>query len=92
MLLTVKYILKDADGNQIGAELQYNGKTVQSKTEEIKRKCRGIRFLNATIDADGYVHAKNESNPLKEKVVGSIGSSSFNPGKSRPTRVSVKVK
>ena len=61
MLLTVEYILKDADGNQIGAELQYNGKTVQSK-------------------------------PLKEKVVGSIGSTSFNHGKSRPTRVSVKLR
>ena len=92
MLLTVKYILKDADGNQIGAKLQYNGKTVQSKTEEIKRKRRGVRFLNATIDADGYVHSKNESKPLKEKVVGSIGSTSFNHGKSRPTRVSVKLR
>lgn len=40
MLLTVKYILKDADGNQIGAELQYNGKTVQSKTEEIKESVK----------------------------------------------------
>ena len=92
MLLTVKYILKDADGNQIGAELQYNGKTVQSKTEEIKRKRKGIRFLNANIDADGYVHAKNESKPLKEKAVGSIGSTGCNPGKSRPTRVSVKLR
>lgn len=72
--------------------MQYNGKTVQSKTEEIKRKRRGIRFLNATIDADGYVHSKNESKPLKEKVVGSIGSTSFNPGKSRPIRVSVKLR
>lgn len=92
MLLTVKYILKDADGNQIGAELQYNGKTVQSKTEEIKRKRRGIRFLNATIDADGYVHSKNESKPLKEKVVGSIGSTSFNHGKSRPKQITVKLR
>ena len=87
MLLTVEYILKDADGNQIGAELQYNG-----KTEEIKRKRKGISFLNVTIDADGYVHSKNESKPLKEKVVGSIGSPSFNHGKSRPTRVSVKLR
>jgi hypothetical protein len=31
----VKYILKDADGNQIGAELQYNG-----KTEEIKESVK----------------------------------------------------
>jgi len=61
VLLTVNYILKDADGNQIGAELQYNGKTVQSK-------------------------------PLKEKVLGSIGSTSFNHGKSRSTRVSVKLR
>lgn len=61
MLLTVKYILKDADGNQIGAELQYNGKTVQSK-------------------------------PLKEKVVGSIGSTSFNHGKSRPKQITVKLR
>ena len=61
MLLTVKYILKDADGNQIGAELQYNGKTVQSK-------------------------------PLKEKVVGSIGRSGYNPGKGRPTQVIVKLR
>jgi len=40
VLLTVEYILKDADGNQIGAELQYNGKTVQSKTEEIKESVK----------------------------------------------------
>jgi hypothetical protein len=89
----VKYILKDADGNQIGAELQYNGKTVQSKTEEIKRKRKGISFLNATIDADGYVHSKNESKSLKEKVVvGSIGSTSFNHGKSRPKQITVKLR
>jgi hypothetical protein len=88
----VKYILKDADGNQIGAELQYNGKTVQSKTEEIKRKRRGVRFLNATVDADVYVHAKNESKPLKEKVVGSLGSTSFNHGKSRPKQITVKLR
>lgn len=87
MLLTVKYILKDADGNQIGAELQYNG-----KTEEIKRKRKGLSLLNATIDADVYVHAKNESKPLREKAVGSIGSTSFNHGKSRPTQVSVKLR
>jgi len=92
VVLTVKYILKDADGNQIGAELQYNGKTVQSKTEEIKRKRKGISFLNATIDADGYVHSKNESKPLKEKVVGSIGRSGYNPGKGRPTQVTVKLR
>lgn len=59
MLLTVKYILKDADGNQIGVELQYNGKTVQSK-------------------------------PLREKAVGSIGSTGCNPGKSRPKQITVK--
>lgn len=92
MLLTVKYILKDADGNQIGAELQYNGKTVQSKTEEIKRKRKGLSLLNATIDADGYVHSKNESKPLKEKVVGSLGSTSFNHGKSRPKQITVKLR
>jgi len=92
VLLTVEYILKDADGNQIGAELQYNGKTVQSKTEEIKRKRKGLSLLNATIDADVYVHAKYESKPLREKAVGSIGSTGCNPGKGRPKQITVKLR
>lgn len=92
MVLTVLYILKDAEGTTIGAELRHNGKPINSKTEELKRKRRGISFTNATLDADGFLHAKDENKPLREKVVGGVGTSSFKPVKSRPTSVSVKIK
>lgn len=92
MLLTVKYILTDTDGKVIGAEFVQNGRTMQSKTEEIKRKRKGISFTNAVVDVEGFIHPKSADKPIPEKVVGGIGASKFNPTKGRVTRVTVKVK
>ena len=92
MLMTVKYILTDAEGLPIGAELLHKGKSIQCKTDELKRKRAGISFTNALLDAEGHFRAKDESKPLKEKSVGGVSSSSFNPVRGKPTKVKLKFK
>ena len=62
----------------------------RARQKKLKER-KGLSFLNATIDDDGYVHSKNEQ-ALKEKVLGSIGSASFNHGKSRPKQITVKLR
>lgn len=90
MLLTVLYILKDEAGEVIGAELQHNGKNIRSTTEEIKRKRKGISFLNATVDAEGLLHSKDVTKPLREKVTDWSGPKKHKGD--RPAKVSVKLK